>query len=121
LAVALMRRELGPGPVHGFWLIVTLMLLFSFPLREQMYNGQLNPVLLLSITGAWIAARRERDGLAGVLLGVAAAMKLFPIFLFIAPALRRRWSTLVAGAITTSSQTLSRSRCSASARIAITC
>jgi hypothetical protein len=103
-AVILMRRELGsaPGtvPVRGFWIIVTLMLLFSFPLREQMYNGQLNPVLLLCITGAWIAARRDRDVLAGVLLGIAAAVKLFPLFLFIAPALRKRWSTLIAGAIT---------------------
>jgi hypothetical protein len=99
-AVILLRRELGPGPVHGFWIIVTLMLLFSFPLREQMYNGQLNPVLLLCITGAWIASRRDRDGLAGVLLGIAAAVKLFPLFLFIAPALRRRWSTLAAGAVT---------------------
>jgi hypothetical protein len=116
IAVILMRRELGPppgqasgqelapaserAPMRGFWVIVTLMLLFSFPLREQMYNGQLNPVLLLCITGAWIAARRDRDTLAGVLLGIAAAIKLFPLFLFIAPALRRRWSTLLAGAIT---------------------
>src|SRR6266542_4947155 len=69
LSVLLLRRELGPGPVRRFWLLVTMILLFSHPLREQFYNGQLNPLLVLCIIGGWIAGRRDRDVLAGVLLG----------------------------------------------------
>lgn len=99
---------LAPGPAsdprrppsRGFWWLVVAILLVSHPLREQFFNGQLNPPLLLCVIGAWAAARRDRDTLAGVLLGLAAALKLFPVFLFIVPAVRRRWSTLVAGGVT---------------------
>jgi len=100
VALLLVRRELGPGPARWFWPLVVIVLLVSHPLREQFFNGQLNPPLLLCIVGAWMAMRRDRDTLAGVLLGLAAAVKLFPLFLFITPALRRRWRTLVAGGLT---------------------
>jgi hypothetical protein len=122
LALLLLMRELKPTAVvaesaagsparpatgsgasgrnRWFWWLVVAILLVSHPLREQFFNGQLNPPLLLCVIGAWAAARRDRDVLAGVLLGLAVALKLFPVFLFIVPAVRRRWSTLVAGGVT---------------------
>jgi alpha-1,2-mannosyltransferase len=81
-----------------FWAVAAGILLVSHPFREQMFNGQLNPPLLLCIVAGWMALRRDRDAQAGVFLGLAAAVKLFPLLLFISPALQRRWRTLLAGA-----------------------
>jgi hypothetical protein len=76
---------------------VTLSLL-SGPFRQQVIQGQLNLVLLLLIIGGWLAERAGRPRLAGGLLGAATAIKLFPGFLLLHFALRRRWRVVVAGA-----------------------
>jgi len=60
------------------------------PLREQLLQGQWNLFLLLLFTGIWLAARREQDWLAGTLLGLAIAIKLFPGFLLLLFLLRRQ-------------------------------
>src|SRR5207253_829995 len=69
------------------------------PLWGQVNLGQLNLVLTLLITGTWAADRTGRWRLAGALLGAAAAIKLFPAFLFLYFAARRQWKTLAAGLV----------------------
>jgi alpha-1,2-mannosyltransferase len=76
------------------------LILLCQPLRMQFFQGQWNLVLLLLITAAWIADRSGRPWWAGALIGLATAIKLFPAFLFLYFALRRRWSALLAGALT---------------------
>jgi hypothetical protein len=67
--------------------------------------GQWNLFLLLLVTGAWAADRTGRPGLAGSLLGVATAIKLFPGLFLVYFALRRRWSLVTSGIITLSALT----------------
>src|SRR5262249_11408927 len=56
-----------------------------------------NIVLLALITGAWAAERSDRPALAGALLGLATAIKLFPGFLLLYYAMRGRWRVVLAG------------------------
>jgi hypothetical protein len=81
------------------WSVVPLiaLLLLGNPFRAQVFYGQLSLVLLLLLTGTWIAHRSHRPIWAGVLLGLAAAVKLFPAFLFVYFVLRRQWKTVAAG------------------------
>ncbi|MCL6501079.1 MAG: DUF2029 domain-containing protein [Pirellulales bacterium] len=75
--------------------VVTLALLFD-PLLAQTLFAQLNLLLLFLLVGAWAAARRQQDRLAGVLLGTAVAVKLYPALLVAFFAMQRRWRLVVA-------------------------
>ena len=90
----------GLGIRFAAWSLLptaTLLLVFS-PLQQQMIQGQLNLVLLLLIVGSWLADRKGKPVLSGVLLAAATAIKLFPGFLFLYFLGRRKWRSLVAGA-----------------------
>jgi uncharacterized membrane protein len=76
---------------------LTLVLLCQ-PLWHELSHGQLTMVLLLLLTLAWVADRNGRPWLSGALVGAAAAVKLFPAFVFAYFLLRRQWKPLVAGA-----------------------
>jgi len=82
------------------WLVLAAytLLLVCNPLHQQICQGQLNLVLLVLIVGAWSADRSGCPGAAGVLLGAAAAIKLFPGFLFLYFVLQGRWRAVAAGA-----------------------
>ena len=67
------------------------LLLASNPLAQQVVEGQMNLVLLALVTGAWAADRQERSLVAGSLIGLAAALKLFPALLVVYFVARRRW------------------------------
>jgi hypothetical protein len=67
-------------------------------LRQQLLQGQLNLVLLVLIVGVWWADRSGRPVWAGIFLGAATAIKLFPGFLFLYFVLQRRWRAVAAGA-----------------------
>jgi len=95
----IIRRELAI-PISG-WSVVPLvtLLLICNPFRQQFNMAQLNLVLLLLLTGCWAAQRNNRPGWAGVLLGIAAAIKLFPAFLFFYFVVRRQWKAVTTGII----------------------
>lgn len=96
LLVAEMRVRLSPW----LWLPVAAGLMLYNPLRQQVNQGQLNGVLLMVLTLAWRAWRRDRAAAAGVWLAVATLVKLFPGFLFLLLLARRQWRGLFAGAVT---------------------
>jgi Glycosyltransferase family 87 len=81
--------------------ILSLILLAAYmgPLRAQMEQGQWNLFLLLLFTGVWKCSRTDRPILAGVLLGLATAVKLFPGLLFIPFLLQRRWRLVAWGVV----------------------
>jgi hypothetical protein len=79
--------------------LIALLLLCN-PFRAQVFYGQLSLVLLLLLTGTWIAHRSNRPIGAGMLLGLAVAIKLFPAFLFVFFVLRRQWKTVASGILT---------------------
>ena len=82
-SVAIAFRELKI-PFHWTGLLPAIALTaFCFPLKSNFVQGQLNIVLLILIIAAWSANRRDRQLLAGCFIGVAAAVKLYPAFLFL--------------------------------------
>jgi hypothetical protein len=57
-------------------------------------------VLLLLLVGVWLLAERKRDSWAGVLLGIACLLKIWPVLLLVLPLLQRRWRlVLVTGGV----------------------
>lgn len=85
----------------SFWdlLPAVTLLLLCHPFQHQMVQGQLNLVLLLLVTGAWAADRSDRPLWAGTLVALAAAIKLYPAFLFLYFVLRGRWRAVRAGIV----------------------
>jgi Glycosyltransferase family 87/WD40-like Beta Propeller Repeat len=79
---------------------IALVFALSFPLHRNLLYGQFYLLLLvLIVAGCW-AYLREYYVLAGVLVALAAAAKIFPVMFFIFFLQRRAWRALVAGAVT---------------------
>lgn len=96
LSIAVTLRTLE-CQLSGWWVlpIVAFLLLFN-PFRQQCLQGQLNGVLLALVTLAWAAERRRLYAWAGLALGLATAIKLFPGWLVLGLLLRRRWTGVIA-------------------------
>lgn len=66
------------------WIVpLATILLACRPFWHQMIQGQMNLMLLLMLTSCWAAARAGRPYLAGGMLAVAAAVKLYPAFMLV--------------------------------------
>lgn len=68
-------------------------------LMHQTVQGQLNLVLLVLITGSWWADRKNAPACSGVLIGIAAAVKLFPAFLVVYYLAQRKWRAVWGSAV----------------------
>jgi hypothetical protein len=97
LSLWLIARQLAIRCSAWSVLPAIALLLICNPLQQQINQGQLNLFLLLLLTGAWAAHRSRRSVLAGVLLGTATAVKLFPGFLFGYFIVRGRWRSVAIG------------------------
>ena len=80
------------------WLGVAVVVAAS-PLQSQIYHAQMNLLLLFLITASWRADRHGHAGWAGAWLGLAAAIKLMPAFLFLIFLVRGSWKALFVGGI----------------------
>lgn len=65
-----------------------------YPFIAHIALGQISLLLVASILGAWCCLRHGREWEAGVLLGFACAIKLFPLIFALYLLLRRRWKAL---------------------------
>lgn len=79
---------------------IGLAFALSFPLHKDLLFGQFYVLLLLLIVAACWAYLEEKPALAGALIAVAAACKMFPVLFFIWFLQRRAWRSLIAGAAT---------------------
>jgi hypothetical protein len=79
---------------------VALVLALSFPLHRNLLYGQFYILLLLLIVAACWAYLRGFRAMAGALVAVAAACKIFPVLFFIFFLQRRDWRALAWGAVT---------------------
>jgi alpha-1,2-mannosyltransferase len=91
------RREASLG-MDSLGLLALVLLGNS--LAHQLVQGQLNLVILLLITGAWMADRKHAPATSGVLIGMAAAFKLFPAFLILYHLAQRKWRAVWSAALT---------------------
>lgn len=99
-------RQLGLK-VTGLGLLAGwALLLVCNPLNQQIGQGNWNLLLMLLLTGAWALDRSDKPEWAGVLIGLATAIKLFPGFLLLYYAARGRWRVVIAGTTTLIAATL---------------
>jgi hypothetical protein len=91
---ALMRVGIGGVTATLFPLTLAAM---SFPIVRLVHEGNVELALwILTATGVW-AYLREHDDAAGVLWGLAAAMKLYPAVLLVLLLPRGRWRAFTLG------------------------
>lgn len=69
-------KDLGLSPARVLIYLWSPLLAF-----ETAHSAHVDGLLLPFLVGAWWARVRERDSLAGVLLGIATAVKLYPALL----------------------------------------
>jgi hypothetical protein len=79
---------------------IALVFSLSVPLYRNLEFGQFYVLLLLLIVAAAWAYLRGHRALAGVLVAIAAACKIFPVLFFVFFLQRRDWRALTWGAIT---------------------
>jgi hypothetical protein len=70
------------------------------PLAASVWTGAMNSILLLMLTVAWALWLRGRDGISGVVVGLAAVFKVFPLALLPYLAWRRHWRLVIAAGVT---------------------
>jgi hypothetical protein len=92
LAAYWIAREVMPGRLVS----IAGAIFLSQPAIMSLLLGQIGALMMLLVTAAWIADRRDRPLLAGVLLGIAIGAKPF-LLVFAAYAVWRRSLALAAG------------------------
>lgn len=79
---------------------IALIFAFSFPLQRNLSYGQFYVFLLLLIVAACWTYLRGFRALAGALVAIVAACKIFPVLFFVFFLRRRDWRALTWGIIT---------------------
>lgn len=80
-------------------LLALALLPFCVPVWGNLQQGQLNLFLVLLVTLIWALERSGRSSTAGMLLGAAAAIKLFPAYLAVYYVARGQLRPLLAAAV----------------------
>jgi hypothetical protein len=78
LSLAVISRRLTGRLLIWKLLPVSALVATSHPFHETIYHGQFNGLLLLALTLAWSCLSANRGRIAGVLIGLATSVKLFP-------------------------------------------
>jgi hypothetical protein len=99
VSLVLLRSGLELKLTRGQLLALALVVLGWAPVANVLRTGQTGLLLCGLIVGGWHALRRGRPMLAGVAIGVAACLKLFPGLLLVYLLLRQR-RAFVSGAAT---------------------
>jgi hypothetical protein len=102
-ALALLVRELS-GELRervppAWWPLLVGELIAFTPVLSHFFWGQTQLQLLLLLVISWMLLRRDRDISAGAVLGVAIAIKIFPLLLFAPLFARRKWRCLIAATL----------------------
>jgi hypothetical protein len=101
----LLFQSLPARVTHLRVLCTFLILVLWTPVSLELSEGQLQLALAVLLLGSLVAARSGRNGVAGLLLGFAVAIKLFPLAVVGVLLLQRRfaivfWSIATAAALT---------------------
>ncbi|MDP6447845.1 MAG: glycosyltransferase family 87 protein, partial [Pirellulaceae bacterium] len=98
LAITLWLLIRPQGLNYSPWVLLPwlALILTSNALAQQVNQGQFSLLLLLMLTVAWDCSRRDRWQAAGAILGLAAAIKLFPAYMGLYLLARRQYRAIVA-------------------------
>jgi Glycosyltransferase family 87 len=100
IASLALLSQMFAGTIWNWALLpATCLIITSYPLRESLYMGQSNCVLLLLVTSACFAQRRGAAWSAGAFLALATYLKLFPGLFFLALLLKRDYKSFTAGLV----------------------
>jgi hypothetical protein len=88
-----------PPPGHLFgalWWRLRMWPVFLLlePIGHALGRGQANPLVFLCLAAAAAELIRRKSTVAGLWLGCAAAIKVFPVFLVLVPLWRRDWKCM---------------------------
>ncbi len=75
-------------------LVIIIALLNFFPEKFTLGMGQFNNIILVLTSLFLLSYLRKKDYLAGVFLGLAISLKLFPVLLIIYLIIDRRWKII---------------------------
>ncbi len=98
LVLRSLSPPVGPRPAAVASLALAAAMSTAYPVFLQFTHANVQMALLFLLAAAFAAFRRGRDGLSGALVGVAAAMKLFPGFLVVPFLLTKRYRGAAAAA-----------------------
>jgi hypothetical protein len=87
----LVLRELKIELARHWKLLLVGLALCWYPFQAHIALGQWSMLIVAGVLGCWALLRRRRDTAAGVLLGIACLIKLFPGMIVLYLLLRRRW------------------------------
>ena len=93
------RGEWGPRSPPHFLLVAPLVAVF-LPVQTNFEHQNMNPLLLAVLAGATWHLTLGSALIAGVLVGFATALKVFPGFIVLYLCLRRRWTAAAAAVAT---------------------
>lgn len=97
LALIILGAQLDWRPTLWSMPVLLALLMTWIPLWLHMMQGQLGLLLLLLFAAAWARGRRGDQIGCGLIVGLAATIKIFPILLLGYLALRGRWRGVGAG------------------------
>lgn len=97
LAVWVVAREIGMPRRASSLLPAVSLTVVCYPVLGQLWQGQLNFVLAALLALGWAADRSGQPVRAGLCLGLAAGLKLFPAFMFVYLLFARRWRAVAIG------------------------
>ncbi len=100
LAVWLILRELRVRLQWWHIFPAIIVLLLADPILMQLFYGQLNFLIAFLIVLGWVADRRGYQAAAGLAVGTAVALKLFPGLLLVYFLAARRWRAATWGIAT---------------------
>ncbi len=97
LSLVLLFRELKIRFTWESVLPLLVVLIGWHSVYSQIQHAQINILLLTLITLAWVCDRRGWSSASGLAIGTAAALKVFPAFLFVYFLFTRNLRALVVG------------------------
>ena len=101
MAIAGMLTVLWKGKLDWIWAIFILFVLLCwYPVMVDLLYGQLTILLTTLVLAALLATRNDKKVLAGVLIGLSVALKMFTWPLIIYFALKKDWRTFISSGVT---------------------
>lgn len=76
-------------------LLLQALLLFWYPFLSGIALGQSSMVIAFCVVSGWSLMKRKRGVLAGIMVGTACLLKLYPLFLLAFFAVRKSWRPLL--------------------------
>lgn len=93
-------RFLPPEVARLWWPVIACVFLIYYPIHEDLVIGQTQVLLLSLMLGSLHLLRGKRQILAGIVLGLAIAIKLFPAVLVVFFLWQRKWIAAASACLT---------------------